>query len=339
MQRWALAMRERGFDVSVLSAEPQDIPDVPVSVLPPPGRRTGWFARVPAVRRAVASLAPDIVHAHYVTSYGMLGALCGRTPLVLTAWGSDILVSPRKSAAVRCLTGWTLRRAALVTADSRDVLEAIRAYRPRAGLEEVFWGADTTRFQPRPAEERPPGFHVASLRAWEPNYRIELIVRAFVELLRSGPAKLHLFGGGSGELALRALVQELGIADAVYWHGKVPAHRLAHQLADCSVSVSVPRHDATSVALLESMSCGMPVVVSDVPANRQWVSPEGGVVLDGDTVASLARALCMLRDDPARSARMGAHNRALIEARGASAVQMDRMAGLYRDLAHAAPTA
>lgn len=331
LQRWAGAMRERGFRVSVLSAAAHEIPGVPVTVLPPAGA-LGWFGRVPAVRRRVAELAPDIVHAHYVTSYGMLGALCGRRPLALTAWGSDLLVSPRESAAVRWLTGAVLRRAALITADSRDVLEAIAAYRPRARLEEIFWGADTTRFRPLPAAQRAPGFHVASLRSWEPNYRIETIVHAFALLHADGPATLHLFGGGAGEAALRALVEQLALGDAVVWHGLVPATDLPQRLAACSVSVSVPASDATSVSLLESMACGLPVVVSDLPANRQWVSAEGGLIVDGGDPAVLAQALRTLRDDPARCERQGAHNRALIEARASSAVQMDRMAQLYREL-------
>lgn len=329
LQRWALAMAERGFRVSVLSAEPQQIPGVAVQVLPPGVGRLGWFGRVPAVRRAVAALAPDLVHGHYVTSYGMLGAACGRGPLVLTAWGSDLLVSPNESAAVRWLTGLVLRRAALITADSRDVLQAIAAYRPTAPCEEIFWGADTRRFRPQPAQ---PGFHVASLRGWERNYRIDRILRAVALLAAEAPLTLHLFGGGSEGPALRALAAELGLGEQVEWHGQVPADELAPRLAGCSVSVSVPQSDATSVSLLESMACGLPVVVSDLPANRQWVTPDGGLVVDGADPAAIAQGLRTLRDDPARRERLGAHNRALIEAQGSSAAQMDRMAGLYRGL-------
>lgn len=332
LQRWAGAMLERGFRVSVISAEPQEIPGATVAVLPPAGA-FGWFGRVGAARRLVAGLAPDIVHGHYVTSYGMLAAACRRRPLVLTAWGSDLLVSPRDSAAVRLLTGWVLRRAVLITADSRDVLAAIAAYHPSARCEEVFWGADTARF--RPSAERESGFHVASLRAWEPNYRIEAIVEAVALLRTSGPATLHLFGGGSGEAALRAQVARLGLGEAVVWHGRVDAGDLARRVARCSVSVSVPRSDATSVSLLESMACGLPVVVSDLPANRQWVAAEGGAVVDGADPQAIASALRMLRDDPARATAMGAHNRRLIEAQGSSAAQMDRMAALYRGLIEA----
>ena len=52
---------------------------------------------------ARADLAPDIVHGHYVTSYGLSAAGCGRHPVVMTAWGSDLLVTPREPA--RCGAG------------------------------------------------------------------------------------------------------------------------------------------------------------------------------------------------------------------------------------------
>lgn len=331
LQRWALAMAERGFDISVISAEPQALPGIAVHVLPQAGA-LGWFGRVPAVRALLRELAPDIVHGHYVTSYGMLAACGGRAPVVLTAWGSDILVSPRASRLVHALSGGVLRRAALITADSRDVLDEIAGYRPTAPLEEVFWGADTDRFVPLPADRKRPGFHVASLRAWEPNYRIEAIVEAVARLRESGPATLHLFGGGSGEAALRAQVARLGLADSVVWHGKVDASQLPAAMAACHASVSVPASDATSVSLLESMACGLPVVVSDLAANRQWVTGEGGAIVDGADPAAIATALRTLRDDPVRAAAMGAHNRRVIEARASSRVQMDRMAGLYREL-------
>ncbi len=333
LRRWATEMAARGFEVSVITAAPHDIPGLQPIVLPPVRRAADWFARVPEVRRHLERLAPDLVHAHYITSYGMLGACGGQRPLVLSAWGSDILVSPRESRVVHAITGAVLRRAALITADSDDVIDAIAAYGPRGRIVEVLPGADMRHFHPRPAPERNAGFHVASLRTWEPNYRIALIVRAFARLRAGGPAMLHLFGGGADEAALRALVDELGVAADVVWHGWLAPAELAARLAACQVSVSVPASDATSVSLLESMACGLPVVVSDLPANRQWVSAEGGLFVGGGDAAELAVALQALRADPARCASLGAHNHALVLARGSTAAQMDRIATLYRALA------
>ena len=87
LQRWATAMHARGFRVSVLSEADQAIDNVAVTRLPPLGR-AGWFGRIAAARRTITRWQPDIVHAHYVTSYGMLGAAASlgvRRPLMLTA--------------------------------------------------------------------------------------------------------------------------------------------------------------------------------------------------------------------------------------------------------------
>src|SRR5262245_29000393 len=102
-RRWAAEMMARGFKVSVVTARPEPIEGVDQRILSPVRRSTDWLMRVREARSHVASLAPDVVHAHYVSSYGYLAARCGRHPLVMTAWGSDILVTPRQSRAMRWL--------------------------------------------------------------------------------------------------------------------------------------------------------------------------------------------------------------------------------------------
>jgi len=186
LRRWAQEMLARGWRVSVVTARPQPIDGVEQRVLPAVQRASDWLWLVGAARRHVEDLAPDIVHAHYVTSYGTLAARCGRHPLVMTAWGSDLLVTPRRNALLHWLTGWTLRRADLVTGDSLDLVAAIDAYRPRQPAVRIHWGADTTRFQPAPWADK-PGFGIASLRAWDDNYRIHTIVAALGRLMAADP--------------------------------------------------------------------------------------------------------------------------------------------------------
>ena len=186
LRRWAQEMLARGWRVSVVTARPQPMDDVEQRGLAPVLRQTDWLWRAGAARRHVQDLAPDIVHAHYVTSYGTLAARCGRHPLVMTAWGSDLLVTPRQSALLRWLTGWTLRHADLVTGDSQDLVEAIDAYGPRRPAVRIHWGADTARFHPVPWAAK-PGFGIASLRAWDDNYRIQVIVAALGRLLQAAP--------------------------------------------------------------------------------------------------------------------------------------------------------
>jgi hypothetical protein len=126
LQRWAREMIVRGFHVSVVTARPQPIEGVEQCVLSPVRRSVDWLRRVGEARRFVERLAPDIVHAHYISSYGYLAARCARHPLVMTAWGSDLLLTPRYSTLMRWLTGWTLRRADLITGDSLDLVAAVK---------------------------------------------------------------------------------------------------------------------------------------------------------------------------------------------------------------------
>jgi glycosyltransferase involved in cell wall biosynthesis len=334
LQRWAREMIARGFRVSVVTARPHPIAGVEQCVLSPVRRSVDWLRRVGEARRFVEQLAPGIVHAHYISSYGYLAARCTRHPLVMTAWGSDLLLTPRQSTLMRWLTGWTLRRADLITGDSLDLVAAAQAYRPRAPLHCIHWGADTTKFRPAPWADK-PAFDIASLRSWEPNYRIDTLLSA-VALLRQmqpdAPVHLHLMGGGSGEAALREQVRSLGVTDRVTFHGRVDDAGMLAVLSRCKVSVSVPASDATSVALLESMACGLAVVASDLPANREWLSLADDLLVSAGDATALARALQTLLQDDVRAQRLGAINLERITRDGQRAAQMDAMAGLYREL-------
>ena len=101
-RRWASVLLERGHDVRVFSLEapPAEDGSAPVTVLPhwPVPR----FARYPLARprllREVDAFAPDLLEAHFVPNYGVLGASLGRHPLAVHAWGSDLLVNAARRA-------------------------------------------------------------------------------------------------------------------------------------------------------------------------------------------------------------------------------------------------
>jgi glycosyltransferase involved in cell wall biosynthesis len=336
LQRWAREMLQRGWRVSVVTARPAAIAGVAEQlVLPPVARSADWLLRSGDARRALQRLAPDIVHAHYVTSYGWLAARANRHPLVMTAWGSDLLVTPKRNPLMRWHTGWTLRRADLVTGDSADLVDEVARYRPRRPPLLVHWGVDLARFAPVPWAGK-PRLDIVSLRNWEPNYRIAAIVQALALLRQrepAAPAHLHLLGGGPLAGALQAQVQALGLQDCVTLHGRLDDAGMAAVLARCKVSVSVPVSDATSVSVLESMACGLAVVASDLPANRQWLGDEPALLLPAaDLPEALAGALQRLWQDDAWAQRIGTAHQQRMRREGSRQVQMDRMAAAYEEL-------
>jgi len=335
VQRWAREMLLRGYRVSLITARPAPVTGVEVRALRPVRRSSDWLFRVREAQRQVRDLAPDIVHAHYITSYGYLAARCDRHPLAMTAWGTDLLVTPLKSPWMRWLTGWTLRKADLITGDSASLMGAVARFGPACPVEEIHWGVDLNRFRPVPWNSK-PAVQLVSLRAWEPNYRIDTIVDAFGQLRAGLPhldLRLHLLGGGSLEAALRLQVHTAGLQGCVHLHGRLDDAGMARVLGDCRISISVPDSDATSVAVLESMACGLAVVASDLQANRHWLDPQW-LVNAGDA-AALADTLRTLVTDDATTRLAGERNAARIAKDGDRAIQMDRVHALYQQLAGA----
>jgi glycosyltransferase involved in cell wall biosynthesis len=344
VRRWVAEMADRGARCHVVTRRPGEIPEAQeVHVLRPGNSQAGWFLGLRRVRSLARRIAPDLVHGHYVTSNGFWASACGQHPLVLTAWGSDVLVTPHESTlhgrAMRALVGWTLRRADLLTGDSADLLAAMAAYRPHVPMHEITWGADTDRFQPPPRSRSAQRLEIASLRSWDDNYNVDVILDA-VALLRAQapavPVRLHLLGGGPLADELRAKARALCLlepgSEVASFVGRQDDRGMIDMLQRCHVSVSVPTSDATSVSLLESMACGLAIVASDLPANRQWVVPEGGRLVAPRDAAALAQALLELWSDPARLRAMGAFNREQVLRRASRRQQMDRMFDLYEGL-------
>lgn len=339
-RRWVAAVVERGAEAVVITRQPAEVPGAREVIAISPGNdKLTWFKALPQVRRVAREVAarfhPNLVHGHYVTSYGLWAAMCGlKLPTVLTAWGSDILVTPRESRLMRCVVGWSLRHADLITADSMDMLDAINGYNPQAPCHQILWGADTDKFVPGdPGED----FDVISLRSWEPNYNIDLILEAFSRFLMLRPhshARLHLLGGGSMQTALEHRVQELRLLQQVRFHGRVGDVEMVNAIQRSRVSVSVPTSDATSVSVLESMACGLPVIATDLPANRQWIDEQGGWIVPVRDVDAVTQALVNAYDQPAQAAQMGEHNRKRIERDASRRGQMDAMWQLYQKLLH-----
>jgi glycosyltransferase involved in cell wall biosynthesis len=337
-RRWVAAAVERGAQAIVITRRPAEVPGAQEVIAIAPGSdKASWFKALPQVRRVAREVAarfqPTLVHGHYVTSYGLWATACGlKCPVVLTAWGSDILVTPRESRLMRLVVGWSLRHADLITADSMDMLGEIARYHPQAPCHQILWGADTDKFVPGEAS---PDFDVVSLRSWEPNYNIDLIVEAFSRFLTLRPqshARLHLLGGGSMQAVLEARVQELRLLQQVRLHGRVGDADMVRAIQQSRVSVSVPTSDATSVSVLESMACGLPVIASDLPANRQWLDERGGWVVPVRDVDAVTQALVNAYDQPMQAAQMGEHNRARIERDASRRGQMDAMWRLYLKL-------
>jgi len=272
--RWAGYFKEQGDEVLLITLEPPRPMPVPVRRLGtglPPGAVACTLA-APAAARVLGRFDPDLVSAHFVPNYGWLAWLAGRRPWALSAWGSDVLVNPHRSAFHRWRARRVLRAADLVISDAAMLSEAIVALAGEGvapltvpmGVDRAFFDAGA-----EPAPREPVILHDRNL---EPVYDVATVLRGAAGFLRVFPDwRLRLAGDGEQRASLERLAGELEIAGRVDWLGRVPRERLARELRRASLYLSASLSDSTSVSLLEAMALGAYPVLSDIPANREWI--------------------------------------------------------------------
>lgn len=337
--RWVREFEGRGFDCRLYAPEAIEgerfIEAISI------GRR-GWTGVVSTLERVVdlqaklARFRPDVIHAHYALGYGIWAALSGVKPMVLTCMGSDLLLAPGQS-----LSSWWKVRAALSSTDMVTVnaehlgLAAVRLGAHQDRVVRVVQGVDSELFSPSDRSERSSDPILLSTRMLAPVYHIDDVFHAAALLAKKGKRfRLHVAGSGPIEGELKTLAGQLGLRDRVTFLGFLSgdeALAAAYQRADISISVSAS--DGASVAVLEAMSCGLPMVASDIPANREWlVHGSGNFLVPVGDVPTLAAALEKLIDDRTLRAGAGIRNRQVVLERATWKTEMDRMEHHYRNL-------
>lgn len=266
------------FDVSVITNQAMNefvsIPQIVVNFA-----LTNLKA-VKQIRRELAIINPDIVHIHQANSYAWhslraIAKLKLRTKVILTAWGSDVLILPERGRLMRKMVEYNLCNADIITADSLFMSAKISQL-----LGEVSRPIHTLNFgiQHLPAKidlVKNKQKIILSNRLHKPLYQINKIVHAFANLVNNqlidSQYKLVIAAAGEETPHLQALTTSLGVASRVEFTGMLAYEQLVEYYRCAQVFVSVPQSDGTASSLLEAMAYGCIPVLSNLPANLEWV--------------------------------------------------------------------
>ena len=146
-------------------------------------------------------------------------------------------------------------------------------------IREIYKGVDTQKFSPKWNNNRlrSKGVNEAptiiSIRNLTPIYNVEMLIRAIPLVLDKVPeAKFIICGDGEQRDYLERLADSLGIASAIRFVGWIPHEELPKYLASSDIYVSTSLSDSCPVSLQEAMACELPPVVTDIPANREWIT-------------------------------------------------------------------
>lgn len=277
------------------------------------GGNAGVLRALPRLARWLRAVRPDWINAHYLTSHGTLAWLAVRlfgvrARLAGSAWGSDILVAPGRSALMRWLTARVLRACEVTTSDSAHMAGRMRALGAREVLTFPF-GLEA--MPPAPAVGGKDESLFFANRGLEPIYAPRRVLDQFAALAAGWPeARLVVANDGSLRAALEAHAARLGLGERVRFVGRLDAATQAGWYARARWYLSLPESDSVSVSVLEAMAHGAVPLLSDLPANRELVRDgENGRIVPGGRLLA-PQDLAALR---ARAAEAGAANRAWVE--------------------------
>ena len=132
---------------------------------------------------------------------------------------------------------------------------------------------------------------------------------------------------------IESQVRNLGIEQYVRFLGTVPNEELPAYLNAADLYVSTSDSDGTSTSLLEAFACGLPAVVTDVPANLEWVQDGvNGGVTPRRNVASTANSIVKTLNDTKGRQNMGQRNLKLARKRANWDHNFERLEEIYEAL-------
>ena len=353
MRRWVRYFSDRGHRVTLLVPEGKVVvPGLPPAIsvesfLPFSRQRERLFGALESRRsltRLLRKLAPDVLHAHFVTENAWHAWISGFHPYVVTVWGSDVLGAVRRGRRARFYARVALRAADVVTGGSEHLVRAaVEAGARPQRTRYIHLGVDTERFSPGPD---PAGLRarlglagsrvLLSNRLIAPLYRQSVVVQALAQLPSDVVAVMTSYRAQPDEMAsIRELADRIGVAGRLRIVDELDDSEMPdlYRLAD--IVVSIPASDGGPATVAEALAAGRPVVATDLPSVREWLGeldPAALVPVD-DVAATVAAVQTVLGRGQGEREERAARVRAAVVERADWRANMERMESISRELA------
>ncbi len=254
----------------------------------------------------IERIKPDLIHAGPIQRVAYLPALIGYHPLLTMSWGFDLLQDAKRDERWMEITRFVLSCSDWFTSDCCVTRDLAVSYGMDKQRTTIFpWGVDLQLFNPkeRGRMRLRLGYEedllIIHTRSWEPRYGVDIALEGFWRAYQLEPnLRMFMFGGGSQEAMVKSFIKEKGLDDRIHLMGFSQNESLAYYYQAADIFLSASHIDGSSVALMEAMACACPPLVSDIPANLEWVTngKQGWVFRDGDAGDLAAHILYIARN-------------------------------------------
>ena len=287
----------------------------------------------------------DVIHVHGLNYHTFTAVLAGRllnkkviSKLANSGHASDInkMREERQLALARFMLPTALKCDRFVALNEKVVEELTAVHIPPSRIIALPNGVETDTIPAKTSYALNTPATIVFVGRLHPQKGIDTLLHALRKLAERHEVHLHLLGDGPLRADLQQLANQLGITQQVTFHGQTDEVLLHLQQADLFVLPS--RAEGISNALLEAMSCGLPVVVSAIPGNLDVIDyGYNGLHFPVGNTGALAHCLQRLLDQPDLREQLGRQARQTVEYRFSLNSVADQYIALYRNLLTSQP--
>ncbi len=245
--------------------------------------KLSYFFTTTGLKRLLKKEQPDIFHSHYVSSYGLIGALANYHPYVVSVWGSDIYDFPKEGSLNKKMVKYALEKADMICSTS-EVMKVETSQYTSKPIEVTPFGVDMEVFKPLSVTKQQDVFVFGIVKTMAEKYGIRYLLEGyaqFKEMVRPeaySHTHLKIVGGGPLLDEYQAYAEKLGISEQTTFTGNIAHHKIPEEINRFDVFFVPSTLDSESfgVAALEAQACEVPIVAANVGGLSE-------VVIDGVT--------------------------------------------------------
>jgi len=281
----------------------------------------------------------DILHFHHPNPTSELSYLLAKPKgKVVVTYHSDII---RQKLGLKLYSGLLKRflaNAKIILATSSNYIESsefLSKFKHKCRV--VPLGIDLEKFSIRPEEKE-----LYENEKRERN-RIQVVfvgmlryykgLHFLIDAMREVDAELKIIGKGPEEDSLRKQVGELGLNEKIKFLGEISDKELVKELylSDIFCLPSHLRSEAYGVCQIEAMTCGLPVVSTNLNTGVPFVNKDGesGIIVEVGSSKALANAINFLIKNPEKRMEMGKKAQRRAKALFSSKTMVDEIKKVY----------
>lgn len=319
--KWCTWFNKHGHDVHVISFSKGEIPnttvhfiDVGVYAASSDFAKIKYLFSGKQIKKIIDEIKPDIVNAHYATSYGTALALSGVKNYVLSVWGSDVYDFPKKSFLHKALVKYSLKKATHLFSTSKAMADEASKYTNKK-FEITPFGVDMDLFNPskrtRPRNRKP--FIVGTVKTLSFTYGIDKLLQAAAILQKEHPdldLQVRIAGDGPQADEYYKLAKQLGLEENTFFLGKITQEMAAKEWANMDIAIIPSVQESFGVAAVEAQASTTPVIISDVGGLMETTTPgKTSIVVENGNPNGIAEAIFRLYADSNLCKQMGKEGR------------------------------